>query len=82
MSGKNFNVGTSENSTVIDISPSVIASFSHTPLTLVDVERSFSIMKTVLSDRRLSMTRKLKTTAFGDVQPVKHVVWMSIINNH
>ena len=41
---------------VENLSPCDIASFKHAPLTSVEVERSFSKLKYILSDRRLNFT--------------------------
>lgn len=42
----------------LKLSPSKIASFKFSPVTSVDAERSFSMLKALLSDRRRSMTVK------------------------
>lgn len=45
-----------ENAYIADLSPSEFLSFSHCPTTSCDVERTFSIYKTILTDRRHKLT--------------------------
>jgi hypothetical protein len=39
-----------------DMAPNLITYYKYAPLTSVDVERSFSIYKTILADNRMSFT--------------------------
>jgi len=41
---------------VQDISPNIMAQFKYAPITSCDVERSFSVFKSILTNRRLSFT--------------------------
>ena len=52
---RNVLEGKSEEN-IPKLSPADIASFKHAPLTFVEVERTFSKLKHLLSDRRLSFT--------------------------
>ena len=45
-----------EDLSKIKLSPAQLASFKYAPITTVDAERSFSIHKSMLSDRRRCMT--------------------------
>lgn len=45
-----------DNSIAVEMDPTMMLCFRFAPITSVDVERSFSHMKNVLSDRRLNMT--------------------------
>ena len=44
-----------DENAVTKMSPATLACSMYAPITSVEVERSFSIMKNILSDRRLSM---------------------------
>ena len=54
-----------DNSVAVDMDPSVLLCFRFAPITSVDVERLFSQMKNVLSDRRLTMTPENLKKPFG-----------------
>ena len=47
LNGKNSNV---------DIEPNILSSYKQGPLTTIDVERAFSLLKHILNDRRYNLT--------------------------
>ena len=42
----------------VNISPPTLPCFKYAPITSVDVERSFSVLKNILSDRRQCLTQE------------------------
>lgn len=59
--------GTSDTPTSLPTSPVILSSYTYAPLTSVDVERSFSDYKQLLTDHR---------TSFGQQNIEKHLVVM------